>query len=150
MQFPAVEGDNLLGTHFTFPADFDGGPTIAIVAFDQASGPHVASWLPFIDGYAANGCARGRLFGILGTSMRLMKTMVDVALRKAAADPAAREATIPLFVDIDAFCAALAITDRRTVSVFVVEPGGEIVARATGAYSDAAGDALRDRLPALA
>jgi hypothetical protein len=148
MRFPEVEGENLAGQAFMYPRDFDGARTIALVAFDLKQRTELETWVPFIDRFARTGIARGRMFPALSRSMRMMKRMIVSTMRSGAPSPEAREATVPLFVDIDEFCAALEITDRRRVHAFVVESDGSISAHRSGPYDESAGAELEARVTA--
>ncbi len=137
--FPPADGVSLAGERCSFPRDFVTQETIALVAFDLKARADVESWVPFIDRFARDGTAGGRLFPVLPRAMRMLERVIVATMRKDATTVEARAATVPLFVDIDAFCAALDIADRAAVHVFVVASDGSVVARTAGPYSDAAG-----------
>jgi hypothetical protein len=139
MYFPAVQGENLAGQPLSFPDDFRGVRTIALIAFDFKQRADLDTWAPFIDRIARGDGARARLFPVLPRAMRAMEKMIVLTLRKDAAEPAAREATVPLFVDLDEFCSALDIGDRDRIHTFVVAEDGSIRVHITGLYDDAAG-----------
>jgi hypothetical protein len=146
MRFPEVEGESLAGQPFLFPRDFHGARTIALVAFDLKARDDLETWVPFIDRFARSGDARGRLFPVLSRSMRLMRRMIATTMRKGAPSAESREATVPLFVDIDEFCTALDITDRSNIHTFVVESDGSISAHRVGPYDASAGSAIEARV----
>jgi hypothetical protein len=139
MYFPEVQGENLAGEPLSFPDDFHGRRTIVLVAFDFKQRADLDTWAPFVERIALGNGARARLFPVLPRAMRMMEKMIVTTLRKDAAEPAAREATVPLFVDIDEFCDALEISDRDLIHTFVVVEDGSIRAHLTGLYDDAAG-----------
>ncbi len=142
MRFPEVAGENLAGQPFLFPRDFHGARTIALVAFDLRQRDDLETWVPFIDRFARTGAARGRLFPVLSRSLRMMRRMVATTMRKGAPSAESREATIPLFVDVDEFCLALDIADRTSIHVFVVESDGSISAHRIGPCDASAGGAI--------
>jgi hypothetical protein len=142
MYFPEVQGENLAGQLLSFPADFYGSRTIVLVAFDFKQRADIDTWAPFIDHIARVEGARARLFPVLPRAMRMMEKMIVMTLRKDASEPAAREATVPLFVDLDEFCGALDIADRDFIHTFVVAEDGSIRAHIAGLYDDAAGRAI--------
>jgi hypothetical protein len=142
MQFPEVEGVSLAGQRFSYPRDFSGARTIALVAFDLKARADLDTWVPFIDRFARDGTVRGRLFPTLPRSMRMMKGMIATTMRKGAPTREAREATVPLFVDMEEFCTALDITDRRSIHTFVIEDDGEISEHRVGPYNEFAGTAI--------
>ena len=135
MRFPDTEGENLACQELAFPRDF-GVRTIALVAFDLKARDDLESWVPFIDRFARAGRINGRVFPVLSGSMIKMKGVILAAIRKTTpAAPEVRAATVPLFVDIDAFCAALGISDRTAIHILVVEPDGAVLEHRTGPYS---------------
>jgi hypothetical protein len=146
MHFPHTEGETLTGQTVAYPRDFAGARTIAIVAFDLKHLADCETWLPFIDEYARAGTARGRLFAALPAAMKGMKSVIYATMRKGAPSPEAVEATVPLFVDLDAFCAALGVADRAQIQTFVFEPDGAVSAHHVGRFDEAAGRALQARL----
>ena len=139
MHFPEVQGENLAGRQLSFPADFLGARTIALIAFDFKQRADLNTWAPFIERIARGDGARARLFPVLPRAMRMMEKMIVTTLRKDASEPAAQEATVPLFVDLDEFCSALQIGDRELIHTFVVVEDGSIRAHCAGLYDDAAG-----------
>jgi hypothetical protein len=148
MQFPPADGENLAGQQRSFPRDFDGARTIALVAFDFKHRAALDTWFPFISRLASGGTTRGLLFPVLSESMRGMKAMITMAMRKETDSPEAREATVPLFVDLDAFCASLGIADYSDIHTFLVEVGGTISEHRVGPYDESAGSAIEARAAA--
>ena len=142
MHFPEVQGENLAGQPLSFPDDFHGSRTIVLVAFDFKQRADLDTWAPFIGRVARGDGARARLFPVLPRAMRKVEKMIVMTLRKDAAEPAAREATVPLFVDVDEFCLALGIADRDLIHTFVVVEDGSISAHFSGLYDEAAGQSI--------
>ncbi len=142
MHFPQVEGENLAGSRLSYPRDFSAARTIALVAFDLKSRADLETWVPFIDRFASSGVARGRLFPVLSRTLRMMQGMIVSTMRKTAPTAQAREATVPIFVDLDEFCAALDIADRSQIHTFVIEPDGAISAHEVGPFDDRAASAI--------
>jgi hypothetical protein len=75
-----------------------------------------------------------------------MKTMSQSTMRKSAPSPEACEATIPLFVEIDAFCTALEIAQRDDIHALVIEPDGRVSDRVRGPFTAAGGATIEARL----
>ena len=146
MRFPECCGDDLTRAKVCFPRDFAGLPTLAIVAFDVNARAALESWLPYVEHATREGTVRGRLFPVLSSGMKLMKGAIESMLRKAEPATEARAATVPLFVDVDAFAAALGILDRTQIEVLLLTPDGSVVERVIGPYTEAAGSALAARL----
>jgi hypothetical protein len=142
MRFPQVEGENLAGQQFVYPRDFRGARTIALVAFDLKQRGDLETWVPFIDRFARTGIVRGRVFPTLSRSLRMMKRMIVSTMRQGAPTIEAREATVPIFVELDEFCAALSIADRSNIHAFVVEADGAVSEHWIGRFSERAGAAI--------
>jgi hypothetical protein len=150
MHFPDSEGENLAGDELAFPRDF-GARTIALVAFDLKARDDLESWVPFVDRFARAGRINGRVFPVLSRSMRMMKGMILTALRKTApAEPEVHAATVPLFVDLDDFCAALGISDRSAIHILVIEPDGAVLEHHTGPYSQLVAAVIETHVDATA
>lgn len=146
MTFPEVTGTDLLGVKVAFPADMGTLPALVVVAFDQKQRDDVESWLPFIAALEERGRVRGRLLAVLSGGMKLLRGAILKAARGAAANDAQRASSILAFTDVDAFCAALDISDRHAVGVYLVLPGGAVAAHANGPFDPAAGTRLEQRL----
>jgi hypothetical protein len=91
---------------------------------------------------------RARLFAVLGSGAKIMRGVILGGLRTALATPELRASTIVVFTDVDAFCRALGVTDRKELGVSLVDGDGRIVWRGSGPYTDAAGAALTEALGA--
>jgi hypothetical protein len=142
-RFPALTGEAVDGTAFRAPEAFAGVRTIALAGFTLDARTQVESWGPYLDALTrARPDVRARLFVVLGKGARLMRAPLLAGLRAALAAPELRANTIVSFDDTDAFCRALGITDRKHVSLFLIEPDCSVAWRAAGAYTPASGDAL--------
>jgi len=141
--FPNLTGEAVDGTPFVGPADFAPGRTIAMTAFALESRAEVESWGPYIDALVrSRSDVRARLFAVLGAGAKMMRGVILGGLRSALTAPELRASTVVVFTDVDAFCRALGVTDRKTLGVFLVEEDGRIAWRGSGAYTAAAGAAL--------
>ena len=49
MRFPEVTGTSLEGRRFRLPGDFDGRPTVALVAFQRRQQSDVETWVRGVD-----------------------------------------------------------------------------------------------------
>lgn len=145
MRFPDVQGENLDGDARNFPQDF-AARTIVLVAFDLKQRTELESWVPFVDRYARAGTAHGVVIAAISRSMRMMKNLIVTTMRKAAPNAQSRVATVPLFIDLDAFCLTLGIIDRTAIQIFVVEVDGEIRGHRSGPFDAAAGVAIASLL----
>lgn len=140
-RFPAVAGEALDGSPFSAPRDLAGSRTVALFGFALEHRTELESWVPFLDPLARAGAVRVRLFVPLGVP-KLLRGSVVGAMKAGVTQPELRASTIPLFVDVDAFCAALGIVDRKHLSMLLVEPDGSVSWRGDGSFSEVAAAAL--------
>jgi hypothetical protein len=145
--FPSLTGEAVDGTPFAAPADFAHVRTVVMTAFALESRAQVESWGPYIDALVrGRPDVRARLFAVLGTGAKIMRGVILGGLRTALAAPELRASTIVVFTDVDAFCRALGVSERKELGVFLVDGDGRIVWRGSGPYTDAAGAALTEAL----
>lgn len=141
-RFPVVAGEALDGTPFAAPGDLAVGRTLAMIGFALEHKSELESWVPYVDALVrSRPDVRARLFVGLGTPKWLRRGIV-AAMKAAVSAPEQRAATIPLFVDVEAFAGSLGISDRAHLTLLLVEPDGRIVWRGSGPFSDAAGASL--------
>ncbi|HEV3088881.1 MAG TPA: hypothetical protein VGX96_16840 [Candidatus Elarobacter sp.] len=147
-RFPAVTGEALDGTPFSAPRDLAGMRTLALVGFALEHRPELETWVPYVDRLVnSDSGVRARLFVGLGVP-KLVRAGIVAAMKAAVTAPELRASTIPLFVNVDAFCRAVGIGDRAHLTVLLVEPDGRIVWRGSGPFSEAAGASLSAALAA--
>lgn len=144
-RFPAVTGEALDGTPFAAPRDIAGGRMVALFGFALDHRTELESWIPFLDEVARAGKVRVRLFVPLGVPKLLRGSLVG-AMKAGVTQPELRASTIPLFVDVEAFCRALGIAERTHLNVLLIEPDGSVAWRGTGSFTDAARAALTQAL----
>ena len=147
MQFPQVSGSNLEGRHYELPGDFEGEVNLLFLPFLRQHQDVVDTWAPFTQQLLAQ--TPGLRYYELPTLPRmnmLYRKGLDFGMKMGIPDSAAREATITLYLDKDAYRQALAIADETDVVVLLVDRQGQILWREKGAFSAAKGEALAARL----
>ena len=147
MTFPQVEGHNLEGRKFRLPDDFEGEINLVFIPFQRWHQDWVDTWVPL---------ARGLLERVpwlryyeLPTLPRmnpLYRMSLDYGMKLGIPDRAAREATITLYLEKDAYRRALEIPNEETVVTMLVARGGEIFWRTEGPFSVDKGEALVDAI----
>jgi hypothetical protein len=136
--FPTVEGSNLEGTPYVLPRDLEGSCNLLFIAFLREQQEMVDTWLP----------AARYLMGVypelryyeLPTIARLnpvTRWFIDRGMRGGISDPAARAATITLYIDKEPFRRALGIEGERTITVLLLDARGRVVWRTEGPRTDA-------------
>lgn len=136
--FPTVEGSNLEGTPYVLPRDLEGRCNLLFIAFLREQQEMVDTWLP----------AARYLMGVypelryyeLPTIARLnpvTRWFIDRGMRGGISDPAARAATITLYIDKEPFRRALGIEGERTITVLLLDARGRVAWRTEGPRTDA-------------
>jgi hypothetical protein len=74
---------------------------------------------------------------ILGRRWAPMRPVIDGGMATAVRDQNARRRTVTVYGDLGKITEALGISDRSTVSIFLVDHQGLIVDRATGPFDPA-------------
>ena len=148
--FPPVTGQNLNGKTMHLPADFTAPASFVYVAYTRGQQAQVDSWKAFV------GDARRRFPTVgevevptLPSSSKFFRGFIDGGMRNGIKDPAARDATITLYIDKSPFDAAIGVADEGEIAVMLVKPDGTILWSARGAYDPAKGTGLGAVLAAL-
>ena len=74
---------------------------------------------------------------ILGRRWAPMRPVIDGGMATAVRDEQARRRTVTVYGNVGKIAGALGISDRSTVSIFLVDHEGHIVDRATGPFDGA-------------
>jgi hypothetical protein len=136
-RFPAVTSTDLNGRAVSLPADFAGPASIVFVAFEMHQQDDVDSWHPFVQKMRESAPSLG-VFELptIARGYLLMRFIIDNGMRSGIHDTATRASTITLYIDVKAFTRDLGLETTKSIAVFVVRPSGEILARASGRYSE--------------
>lgn len=132
--FPRVHGTNLERRPFTLPDDLEGARNLVLIAFKREQQFEVDSWIPLARRLAQHD--PGFSYYELPTISRnvpLARWWLDGAMRAGIPDPAAREATITLYLDKEAFRAALHLPSENSIYALLLERGGRVLWRSEGA-----------------
>jgi hypothetical protein len=134
--FPTVSGQNLEGRRFILPRDFEGERSVVLVAFQQWQQYTVNDWLPHIKTLAQRDPAlRYYELPTLPQFNPVRQWMLNNGMKMGIPDLHTRETTITLYLDLAAFCRALAIPNLEQVELFLVTRAGDILWRERGAYT---------------
>jgi hypothetical protein len=147
VRFPVVTSENLERKTFTLPRDFAGERNVVFIAFQRQQQQDVDTWVPFVKPLVAR--TPGTEYYEIPTIKRMitpMRWMIDGGMRRGIDDLGARERTITLYLDKDPFKRALGIASEREIHVLVVDRGGHVLWRTTGAFSDKKGQELAHAL----
>jgi hypothetical protein len=141
--FPEARGSNLEGREFTLPADFDGDLNLVFIAFQRGQQALVDTWLPFAKDIAARH-ARLRYYELptIYEANSVVRWFINNGMRRGISDVTAREATITLYLDKEAFRRALQIPHEDTIYILLVDAEDRVVWRADGTYTGDHGMAI--------
>lgn len=135
--FPRVRGANLKGRPFTLPEDFEGDRNLVLIAFRREQQVEIDTWIPVAKRLAyEHKDLRYYELPTISRSVPLALWWLDGAMRAGIPDPAAREATITLYLDKGLFRQALRLPNEDTIYALLVDRAGKVLWRAEGAATD--------------
>jgi hypothetical protein len=137
MVFPSVRGENLEGRAFTLPADLKGAYNLLFIAFQRDQQIDINSWLPFAKQLVKEYPALA--YYELPTIYRghpLFRWWLNTGMRMGIPDKKAREVTITLYLDKQAFRKALDMQDEERIYVLLVNRKGEVLWRVEGPFHE--------------
>jgi hypothetical protein len=135
--FPEVEGDNLEKRSFRLPWDFEGQANLVFVAFRRSQQVEVETWLPFAKRLVeTHPGLRFYELPTLSNRVGLARYFIDNGMRRGIPDRRAREVTIPLYLEKEAFLGALDIENEASIHVLLVGREGRIHWRAEGPLTE--------------
>ena len=135
-RFPLVSGYNLQREEYQFPADFGGDLNLLLVPFQRQQQRDVNTWIP--SAQTLERTYGGLIYYELPTIYRLpalSRTFINEGMRAGIPDQTARERTVTLYLDKEAFKDALAIKGEDEIQLFLVDREGTILWRGTGPHS---------------
>lgn len=135
MQFPNVQGSNLMRQKFNLPQDFEGNLNILLIAFQQWHQKLVDSWIPAVERLETE--FPGLYYYELPTihSMNLLaKTFINEGMRAGIPNPKSRQRTITLYLDKEPFRQALEIGSEDSIMVLLIDKDGEVLWSNEGGY----------------
>lgn len=145
--FPEVRGQNLDGRWFNLPADFEGERNLVFVAFERGQQAEVDTWLPLARRLTSE--ISGVRYYELPTIRKLpgfVRGWIDGGMRDGIPDPAARAATITLYLDKEPFRRALDIRTEKSITILVVDRSGAVHWQTVGVWTPEKESALRTLL----
>jgi hypothetical protein len=141
--FPTVSGSNLQRARLTLPQDFQGARNLVFVAFQQWQQAQVDTWIPFARQLeAAHPEVRYYELPTIQRLNSLARTFINEGMRAGIPDRVARERTITLYLDKEAFREALQLPGEDDICVLLLDRQGQVLWRAEGAFTPEKGDSL--------
>jgi hypothetical protein len=143
MQFPTVSASNLQRQKLTLPQDFQGEQNLVLIAFQQWQQTQIDTWIPFarqLEGtYPA---VRYYELPAIQRLNALARTFINEGMRAGIPDLVARERTITLYLDKEAFREALQLPGEDDIYVLFLDRQGQVLWRAEGAFTPEKGESL--------
>jgi hypothetical protein len=136
--FPTVKGSNLEGKDYVLPRDLEGRCNLLFIAFLREQQEMVDTWMPAAR-YLSGAYPELRYYE-LPTIARLnsvTRWFINKGMAGGIPDPAARAATITLYIDKEPFRRALGIESEQTITVLLLDDRDRVVWRTEGPRTDA-------------
>lgn len=135
--FPRVHGANLERRPFTLPDDFEGERNLVLLAFKREQQFDIDTWIPTAKRLTQDHPdVRYYELPTISRGVPLARWWLDGAMRAGIPDLAAREATITLYLDKEAFRDALHLPAEDTIYALLVDRAGNIYWRAEGVSTE--------------
>jgi hypothetical protein len=148
--FPPVDGKDLNDTPLRLPADFAAPASLVFVAFERSQQAEVDTWKPFVKEMVARRPGlRFYELPVIGQGYAWLRGVIDGGMRYGIPDPALRASTVTLYIDVPPFARALGVESTKRMTVLVVAPTGEILARSSGRYTAETAAPIEEALKAL-
>jgi hypothetical protein len=148
--FPKTPGKDLNGRELALPDDFAGRVNLVFIAFEMRQQQEVDTWKSLAQGMRkAHPDLQVYELPTISRGYGLIRGFIDGGMRSGIPDNDTRASTVTLYLDVPAFARALGIESRKTITVLLVRPSGEILARTTGSYSPEAATPLAAALETI-
>lgn len=148
MYFPAIPTANLQRQRLTAPTDLEGRFNLALIAFRQWHQSLVDTWLDFARALETEtaGGVKYYEFPTISERNSLAQLFINEGMRAGIRNNTARQRTMTLYVDMNAFLQALEIKDTETIYALLIDRDGAVWWRASGPFEREKGVELRKRL----
>lgn len=135
--FPSVQGANLEGQKYALPGDFEGRCNLLFIAFKREQQAMVDTWIPAAR-YLASTYPELRYYELptIKPLNAMTRWFINRGMRGGIPDPAARAATITLYIDKKPFREALRIQSEETITILLLDEGGRVLWRSEGPRTD--------------
>ncbi len=134
--FPTLQARNLLGQSYTLPDDFEGARNVVLVAFQRWHQFLVDEWVaglaPLRERYPNLHIYE---IPVMSNFYLLARPFIDGGMAMAIGSAEVRKHTLTVYTDVWQVRDELDLPDTRTISVFLVVQGGQIIWRAHGAFA---------------
>lgn len=137
IQFPKVNGHNLLRSNMQLPGDFEGSLNIVFVAFQRWQQSDIDSWLKLTaELEASHPEIRTYELPVIYHMNRLSRFFINEGMRAGIPNKKTRAHTITLYTDRKAFRSQLQLPSADTMYILLVDDEGKVVWRCEGPLTD--------------
>jgi hypothetical protein len=146
-KFPHVETANLAGRNYSLPHDFEGERNLVLIAFEREQQKDIDTWLH--ESLRFEQIDPGLRIYELPTIARLdpfRRWFIDTGMRHGIPDRKARERTLTLYLDKNAFRQSLNIETEKQIYAMLVDRSGSVLWRTEGDFGETKGQSLREAL----
>ena len=151
MRFPHIIANDLEGRRYELPDDLPRGPRFVMLAFQRWQVSLLAAWqMPLEHLVAAHPGASLWEVPALSRLYAAARPYIDGGMRAGIPDPDARKHTLTSYTDLRTLATDLDLPTFETVYVFLLDPDGEVVWRASGEVDDGRLAELAEVLDAVA
>jgi hypothetical protein len=141
--FPPLGARDLNGREVALPAGLPGEWNVVIVAFRRQQQELVDSWVPWL---AERAAVMPRLAFVelpsIGVRWQPARPVIDGGMAAAIRDEQTRRRTLTVYTDIRRVTAALGITDRGTIWLFLTDRVGRVRWHGSGGWDGATASGL--------
>lgn len=147
--FPPLQARNLNGRTLALPSEFAGVRNVVIIAFRRWQQQMVDSWFPALEPLlATHPDVRAYELPMIASGYTLARPFIDGGMASAITDSVVRERTLTVYTNVAQSLAALHISSPETITILLVDRGGQIAWRSEGAYAADKGAGLEQTLAA--
>jgi hypothetical protein len=142
--FPALDAETLTGEAVSLPEGLP-GPTVMVVGFQRDHDDELLGWVEGM-GLKQPDAAPWRQLTVLGERPGFVKFFIENWMEAKISEEGLRERVIMLYRDREETAQSLGLSGTQDVAAMVVSPGGAILARAEGPFTEEKAAALRRAL----
>ncbi len=137
VQFPEVNGHNLLRKNMQLPDDFAGNLNIVFIAFQRSQQNDIDSWLALTSELeASHPGLRTYELPVIYHMNRVGRFFINEGMRAGIPNNNTRAHTITLYTDRKAFRSQLQLPSSDTMYLLLVDDKGKVVWRCEGPLTE--------------
>ncbi len=148
--FPPVQVADLEGKELTLPTQLPSEAALVVLGFAHEQREAVGRWMNELQATVPPGENLSLLeVPVIDSANMALRSIIRNGMRTAVTDTTARERTLPLFVNREAFCRAIGVTDLATPTVLLLTRAGKIAFSISGEATPERLKAVRDAAASL-